>query len=258
MVMDVGLRTPLLDFFRRGDVAHDERLLAAQGAVAPGALEQLALLAMLTEDHDPDIRRTAEDTLTRIPAGVLSAFIGRSNVPAELREFFVARGIAVAAPITGDVQDPLIDDEPIDYGPEPTTEEEKLSIVQRLAAMTVPERVKAAMKGGREVRSVLIRDPNKLVALAVLSSPKMTETEVESIARMGSVSEDVLRTIAQNRAWTKNYSVVLALVKNSKTPLTYSLSLLNRLVEKDMKQLLMNRNIPETLRLAARKKLTAS
>jgi hypothetical protein len=102
---------------------------------------------------------------------------------------------------------------------------------------------------------VLIRDQNKLVALAVLSSPRMTEIEVESIARMGSVNEDVLRTIAQNRAWTKNYSVVLALVKNSKTPLTYSLSLLNRLVDQDIKQLLTNRNIPDTLRLAARKKV---
>jgi hypothetical protein len=74
---------------------------------------------------------------------------------------------------------------------------------------------------------------------------------------MGSVSEEVLRTIGNNRAWTKNYNVVLSLVKNAKTPLALSMSLLNRLVEKDVKQLLSNRNIPETLRLAARKRLVA-
>lgn len=253
--MDVGLRTPLVDFFRRGEVARDVRMLTAQGAVSPGPLEQLGLLAMLTADADAEVRQTAEETLGRIPASTISAFIARSDVPKELREFFVARGTAVAAVPAESDGEALIDPDPTDYGPEPTTEEEKLSIVQRIAMMTVPERVKAAMRGGREMRTVLIRDPNKLVALAVLSSPRMTEMEVESIARMGSVNEDVLRTIAQNRAWTKNYSVVLALVKNSKTPLTYSLSLLNRLVDQDIKQLLTNRNIPDTLRLAARKKV---
>ncbi|MFP5378873.1 MAG: hypothetical protein ACLGHP_03845, partial [Vicinamibacteria bacterium] len=83
--MDVGLRTPLLDFFRRGEVARDVRLMAAQGALAPRPLEQLAILAVLTADHDPDIRDTAEATLARIPVAVLAAFIARADVPEELR-----------------------------------------------------------------------------------------------------------------------------------------------------------------------------
>jgi hypothetical protein len=255
--MDVGLRTPLLDFFRRGEVAHDVRLLAAQGAVAPGPLEQLGLLAMLTDDYDTENRRVAEETLGKIPPDLIAAFIARSDVPGELREFFAARGVEPAVTPAADTPDALIDADTTDYGAEPTTEEEKLSVLQQLSAMTVPERVKAAMKGSREMRSVLIRDPNKLVSLAVLSSPKMTEMEVESIARMGSVGEDVLRTIAQNRAWTKSYAVIIALVKNAKTPLAFSMHLLNRLTEKDLKQLSSNRNIPETLRLAARRKLAA-
>lgn len=255
--MDVGLRTPLLDFFRRGEVARDVRVLAAQGAIAPRALEQLALLVMLTDDADAEIREMAEKTLARIPSDSLSSFIARNDVPSDLREFFVGRGVGVAATAAPDGEEALVDADTTDYGPEPATEAEKLSIVQRLAAMTVPERVKAAMKGGREMRGILIRDPNKIVALAVLSSPKMTETEVEAIARMGSVGEDVLRTIATNRAWTKNYSVVIGLVKNAKTPLTLSMNLLNRLVEKDVKQLLTNRNIPEALRIAARKRLVS-
>jgi len=254
--MEIGLRTPLLDFFRRGEVAYDVRLMAAQGALAPRPLEQLGLLALLTGDYDAEIRRTAEETLAKIPAELISGFIARSDVPLELREFFVTRGIEVAATPMADPEAAFIDEDTTDYGPEPATEEEKLSIVQRLATMAVPDKVKAAMKGSREMRAILIRDPNKLVALAVLSSPKMTETEVESIARMGSVSEDVLRTIAQSRAWTKNYGVVAALVKNAKTPLAMSLNMLNRLTEKDLKGLSTNRNIPETLRIAARKKTT--
>ncbi len=84
--------------------------------------------------------------------------------------------------------------------------------------MTVPEKMKCAMKGTREMRAILIRDPNRLVSSAVLSCPKVNAAEVEAFAKMGNVSEDILRTIAMSRAWTKSYSVVLSLVKNSKTP----------------------------------------
>jgi hypothetical protein len=253
--MEVGLRTPLLDFFRRGEVAYDVRLMAAQGAIAPRPLEQLGLLVFLTADHDPEIQRTAEETLARIPTEVISGFIARSDVPLEMREFFVKRGVEVAADALPDLEEALVDEDTTDYGPEPTTEQEKMSLVQRLANMQVPEKVKAAMKGSREMRAILIRDPNKLVSMAVLSSPKMTETEIEAIAKMGSVSEDVLRTIAMSRAWTKNYAVISSHVKNAKTPLAMSMNLLNRLSEKDLKGLSTNRNIPETLRIAARKKI---
>ena len=91
--------------------------------------------------------------------------------------------------------------------------------------MTVPEKVKCATKGTREMRSILIRDPNRMVASAVLSCPKVNDAEVEAFAKMGNVSEEILRTIAKSRAWTKSYTVVLALVKNSKTPVAITMNL---------------------------------
>jgi hypothetical protein len=252
--MEAGLRTPLLDLFRRGDLAHDVRLLAAQGAIAPRPLEQLGILALLTTDHDAEVRATAEATLARIPTDLLSGFIANSDVPLELREFFVKRGIDVAAvPIP--VEEPFVDEDDTDYGGENVSEDAKLGIVQRLAAMTVPEKVKAAMKGSREMRAILVRDSNKMVALAVLASPKLTEAEVEAICRMGSVGEDVLRTIGHTRAWTKAYGVVRALVKNSKTPVAMSLTLLSRLTEKDIRAVSIDRNVPDPLRIAARRKV---
>jgi len=147
------------------------------------------------------------------------------------------------------------DEELPDYGPEPVTEQDKASTVQRLAAMTVPEKINAAMKGTREMRAILIRDANKRVAQAVLSSPKLTDSEVEGYARLTSLGEDVLRTIGQTRAWTKNYAVMHALVKNAKTPIAVSLSLLQRLNEADVRRVSINRNVPEPLRMAARRKL---
>jgi hypothetical protein len=252
--MEAGLRTPLLDFFKRGEVARDVKLLAAQGAIAPRPLEQLGLLMLLSEDGESEIRETAEHTLSRIPTDVLSAFIARSDVPTDMREFFVRRGIAVAASPASDPGEPLVDADQTAYD-EPVTDDDKASMVQKLASMTVPEKVKAAMKGTREMRSVLIRDPNKLVALSVLSCPKVTETEIESFARMGSVSEDVLRTIGQTRAWVKSYNIVMALVKNAKTPVAMSLTMLNRLNEADVRRISIDRNVPEALRIAARRKL---
>ncbi len=253
--MEVGLHTPLLDFFRRDEVAHDDRVLAAQGTISPRPLEQLGLLMLLSADRDPEIRDIAEATLRAIPLEQLSALIAHADVPPEIRDFFVARGVAVAATPAADIDRPLIDHDETDYGSEETTGAEKASLFQRLSAMSVPERVKAAMKGTREMRALLVRDSNKLVALAVLSSPKLTETEVEGFARMGSVSDDVLRSIARTRVWVKNYGVALALVKNAKTPVAVSLSLLSRLNEGDVKKLAMDRNIPEPLRIAARKRI---
>jgi hypothetical protein len=254
--MEAGLRTPLLDFFKRGEVARDVRLLAAQGAIAPRPMEQLGLLMLLSSDSDWEIRETAEATLNRIPIDLISGFIARSDVPLELREFFVKRGIPPAAVPAADIAEPIVDEGPDDeFGAESTTEEEKASVVQRLASMSVPEKVRAAMKGTREMRAILIRDPNKLVSLSVLSCPKVTETEIEAFARMGSVSEDVLRTIGHTRAWVKNYNVVLALVRNAKAPVALTLVLLNRLNESDVRRLSIDRNVPEPLRIAARRKL---
>ena len=121
--------------------------------------------------------------------------------------------------------------------------------------MGFTERLKAAMKGSREMRAILIRDPNKMVAASVLSSAKVTESEVEGFARMATLSEEVLRIIASNRAWTKNYGIVVGLTKNPKTPLGLSLNLMSRLNDRDISALSMDRNVPESLRTAARRRV---
>ena len=251
--MDVGFKTPLLDFFRKGDVARDVRLQAAQGALATRAQEQLALLALLTGDSDPEIVAAAEATLAVIPPASLAAFLARTDVSAEMRGFFANRGVAPAADATQDADRPMVDTA---GGPDIADDaDDEKSAMQRLSEMTVPQKMSRATKGTREERAILIRDPNKLIAVAVLSSPKLTDSEVESIAKMSSVSDEILRIISNNRNWMKNYVVVSALARNPKTPLPVSMNLLNRLNEKDLKTLSTSRNVPDVLRTTARKKV---
>jgi hypothetical protein len=257
--MSLGLNTPMLDFFRRGEVARDVRMMAAQGAIAPRPLEQLGLLMLLSSDHDSEVRNTAEHTLHQLPDDLVAGFIARADVPTELREFFIKRGITPAAVPTPDFEEPAAEDFDetglLGDGDETV---KQMTFSERLPNMTVPEKMKCAMKGTREMRAVLIRDPNRLVASAVLSCPKVNSAEVEAFAKMGNVSEDILRTIAKSRAWTKNYGVVLSLVKNSKTPVAMTLNLMQRLTESDVKKLSTDRNVPEAIRLAARKRVSAA
>jgi hypothetical protein len=249
--------TPLLDFFKRGEVARDVRLLAAAGALAPRAHEQLSILIILLDDPDPEVRSTAQATVDRIPIEALTAFLARSDVPIGVREFFGDRGVfpAEIPAITAD--DPLIDTDSSQIVEEEqdVDDETRQGIVQQIAKMTFTERLKAAMKGSREMRAILIRDPNKMIAASVLSSAKVTESEIAAFARMANVSEEILRIIGANRAWTKNYGVVVGLTRNPKSPLGLSLNLMARLNDRDLAALSMDRNVPESLRTAARRKV---
>jgi len=257
--VEVGLRTPLLDFFRRGEVPREVKLLAAEGAVAPRPVEQLGLLMLLSSDPDNEVQATAERTLRMLPEAQVAGLIARADTPTELREFFVARGIAPAAIPWADGDAPLVDTDASDYEADTdATPEQASATAKRLGDMTVPEKVKCAMKGTREMRAVLIRDPNRMVASAVLSCPKVTEQEVETFARMANVSDDILRTIGSTRGWMKNYNIMLGLTKNPKTPLAMSLTLLHRLNDRDLRAVSIDRNVPEPLRIAARKKVVLS
>ncbi|HEX9760997.1 MAG TPA: hypothetical protein VGA40_08755 [Candidatus Acidoferrales bacterium] len=129
----------------------------------------------------------------------------------------------------------------------------RMTLLQRLSKMRVVERIKVGLTGNREERMVLIREPNKLVQRAVLSSPKLTENEVESFAAMANLSDETLRMIAANRQHIKNYTIVKNLMNNPKTPLDVSMHMMPRLTPPDLKALSTNKNIPETLRTMAAK-----
>jgi hypothetical protein len=129
--------------------------------------------------------------------------------------------------------------------------EQRGSVLQKIAKLDIKGRIQLAMKGTKEERSILVRDGTKIVALAVLDSPKITDGEVEKFASQKNVLEAVLRYIPMKRRFAKNYAVIRNLVFNPRTPLDVALGLMKNLLTIDLKNLSGNKEVSETIRKLA-------
>jgi hypothetical protein len=128
---------------------------------------------------------------------------------------------------------------------------ERISLIRRIMFMTVKDRVKLALKGDREARGILIRDSNKVVASGVIHNPRITEHEVENIAAMRAVADEVLRLIGLNRAWARSYPIIHNLARNPRTPMATAIQILPRIRTKDLNAITQNRNVSEAVRRQA-------
>ncbi len=133
------------------------------------------------------------------------------------------------------------------------SEEESESLYHRIMNMGVAEKIKLAFLGNKEARSILVRDPIKMVAVAVVKSPKIREDEIEAISKSRQVCEDVLRQIAATKEWVKSYTIKLNLANNSKTPVPIAMKFLPHFREPDLRKLAKNKNIPAALATQARR-----
>jgi len=138
----------------------------------------------------------------------------------------------------------IMDSEEFAQSPDPIVR----SAFKKILTLNVAQKAILAMKGGREERIILVRDTNKVVSVSVLKNPRITEGEVESIAAMRNVSDEILRQVGINREWSKNYAVVANLVRNPRTPPSLSTNFVTRLNNKDLKNLSGDRNVPEIIR----------
>ncbi len=261
---------------RTGTAPEVIRRKGAEGSLPVALEEKIEILIFLCSDDDATIRDTAFKTLqscssddirpllsnpaTPLPildfavgylvpgrADLQEALLQNSQLPGDLREWLQSLTIRPdsfntppASPI------PIIDEE----GVRDATRE---TLLQRIARMSTAEKIKVALTGSQEERLLLIRDSNKVVARAVLQSPKLSDQEIESVASMKNVPEEVLRLIATNRKFMKSYPVVHALVNNPRAPLDATMHVVNRMNDRDLKGLSINKNVPDTLRTMALK-----
>jgi len=142
----------------------------------------------------------------------------------------------------------VIEFEKIEFGEVPA---DRVTLIRRVMFMNAKDRMKLAMKGDREARGILIRDSNRVVATAVIHNPRVTDQEVENIAAMRTVADEVLRLIALNRNWARSYSIIHNLVRNPRTPIPTVIGTLPRIRSKDLKNLSQNKNVSEAVRRQA-------
>lgn len=140
--------------------------------------------------------------------------------------------------------------------PEPEVEETRFAdLTQKLAKASLSQRIRLAMVGDKNARSLLIRSPQRLVSVAVLKNPRLTDMEVLTYTQNRAVSEDCIRTIANNRDWTKNYQIAYALTCNPKTPARIAMRFLGNLFERDLRSVAKNRNVSVAIQRHAKKTL---
>jgi len=167
-----------------------------------------------------------------------------SWLPAERYEELMAES---AAEVSANVQR-VIESEKLERG---AVSAERVSLIRRIMFMNTKDRMKLAMKGDREARSILVRDSNKVVCSAVVKNPRITEQEIENVAAMRTVADEVLRLIAMNRTWARSYPIIHNLARNPRTPIPTVMNILNRIRTKDLQSLTQNRNVSEAVRRQA-------
>ena len=243
-----------------------DALVAEVAAVADAAVQEIVVINQARILRAPEIL----DALLANPA--VTADVRRRVM--ETREEFFEKKARVAAqepvevgedePMLTLSEEPIADllekaaTEPGDAPPPALMEsekedEKKLSIFSQILVMSVSDKVKLAFKGGKTERVILVRDHNKLVCSAVMRNPRMSELEVESIATMRNVEEEVLRIISMKREWVSKYNIALSLARNPKCPVGVVLSLINRLTLRDLKGLKDDKGVSDTVRSLARK-----
>lgn len=261
------------------------RRSAAEGGLSIPAPEKVEILVLLSADADHTIGEAAQKSLQTMrpeelvpvlsdataPVAVLDfasnhlifgrkdivdALLANTALTPALREWihqaqsFEKEAAAVAASEPAPAPPPA-QPSPTEAAVPGDDKKERVTLLQRVSRMTSAEKIKTALTGNQEERLLLIRDSNKVVSRAVLQSPKISDMEIENVAGMKNVTEEVLRLIAMNRKFIKSYNIVRSLINNPRLPIDVGLPLLNRLNERDLKGLMLNKNVAEVIRSMA-------
>lgn len=296
MVQKVTLKvSAMAAAYVRTDAPRDEKLRAARGEVPCRANDLGMILFFLSRDPDPEVKSAALKSLRElsddIPVAIASfpethplvldmlarfhygneklveLILSHPAVEERTVEFLAGKAMESQADDLAECSHILEHGEDEEGNkdsaagaeqPEPE-DEEHFSKYQLLQHMSIAEKIKMAMIGDKEWRSLLIKESNKLISTAVIKNPRITEPEVLAIAKASELNEEVIRLICINKDWIKVYPIRKALVENCKTPLPKALRFLATLNEKDILALAKSKNISTTVarqaqRLALNKK----
>jgi hypothetical protein len=131
------------------------------------------------------------------------------------------------------------------------------TLYAQIAVMAMGEKIKLALRGNKDARTILVRDANRLIRRFVLLNPRISDTEVIAVARNRNADDELLRVISERREWMRNYQIRLALATNPKTPLALALKQVPGLGDRDLRQLGRSKNVPEAVAAQARRLILA-
>lgn len=243
-----------LNLFRANQVPAGIRQDAAAGKLSLPFADRLVILVDLAQAAE-DLKESATATLRQLNPDAVAEVLADPACPDQVLEWFASGG-AVPESASGqpfELAHASEDERAAMHTPAPPRPGEGLLV--RLARMNPPQRVQAALRGGRDERLLLIRDSNRVVWRAVLESPRLSESDVELIAAMRNVHEDVLRHVAGQRRFLRSLTIIRNLVNNPRTPQDVSLALLKHLFSFDLHFVERNRMISEVVRRQAAKLL---
>ena len=234
-----------------------EKMKVVSGEVTATPGERVTLLFFLCYDKNQEIKSAALAALKGLPLPLVAEVYASPDTHPRLQEL-LARiyPLAATAAMQADSKESEeIPEEPAeDPEEDPVAEDEAYQSKYQLAqSMGVGDKIKVALTGDKEWRSLLIKDSNKLVNSAVVKNPRITEPEILMIAKSVIQNEEILRIICQNKEWIKNYSIRKALVLNNKTPLPVAIRFMGFLTEKDLLGMAKSRNISSVLANNARR-----
>jgi hypothetical protein len=237
----------------RPDALPEEKMKVVSGGVAASLGERVTLLFFLCYDKNQEVKSAALFEMKRLPLPLVKEISASPDTHPKLKELLAKLYPAPDVPVPPEEAEKEAE-KPEE---EPAEEEEEYRSKYQLAqSMGVGEKIKMALTGDKEWRSILIKDSNKLVNGAVVKNPRITEPEILSISKSVIQNDEILRVICHNKEWIKNYEIRKALVLNNKTPLPVALRFMGFLTEKDLGAMAKSKNISSVLANQARRVLS--
>jgi hypothetical protein len=129
------------------------------------------------------------------------------------------------------------------------------SLYAEILGMSIGQKIKLALRGNGDARTILVRDGSKLVRRFVLMNPRIGDNEIIAITRNKSIDDDLLRMIADKREWVRLYQVRVGLATNPKTSLPTAIKLVGTLDERDIRQISKSKNVQQGVAAQARRLL---
>lgn len=244
------------------DAAEKFSAINGEAGLAPG--DRVTMLFFLCYDKNPEVRAAALTAMKGLPFPLAREIAEAPETHPKLAELLtklypVARSLpqpAETAPQIAEPEEESAEAEPAAEEEAPDEEDEEYRSKYQLAqAMGVGDKIKMALTGDKEWRTILIKDSNKLVNGAVVKNPRITEPEILAISKSAIQNDEIIRVICMNKEWIKNYEIRKALVLNHKTPLPTALRFMGFLSEKDIASMAKSKNISSVLSNQARRML---